>query len=197
MNFCSPVSQLLVASSFFPHKGQDRGDTAALPTQPLCPERDLAGTRVAEGIPAPECSTPIYTLIPNAKLEPDSTTWAKQTHTFLCHDPPTRRVWEGRKKESTTWCNCLLLFTVRNLRLLCSRARVFGFVPLLKQNCSVRILKQPLRVTSYPCGKKASILMMGDEMTQYCQNKKSLGDNWLSPGFEYFSWCCLWVNIQA
>lgn len=166
MSFCSPVSQLLVASSFFPHEGQDRGATAALPSQPLSPGRDT----VAEGTQHPTAPHSCTFQVWNWSLA--GTTWAKQTHTFLCHDPPTKRVWEETKHH------LIQLFAALHrqkslLVMLPCLCLWLGFPA--KANCLVRILKQSLQVTSYARGQKPSILIMRDEVTQCCQNKKSWG----------------------
>lgn len=178
MSFCSPLSQLLCAPSFFPHKGQDRG------------------TRVSEGSPAPESSTLIYLhthsksfvfifcifLYWHTHCQCKPGVW--QPHVSPT-DPHVSLSWStyqqsvGRRKErkqaSTTWFNCLLLFTGRNLCLFCSWARVSGFVPLLEQTVQLESWNSRCKWLHTHVGKKASILMMRDEMTQYCQNKRSWG----------------------
>lgn len=184
MSFCSLVSQLLVASSPFPHQGQDRGATGAFPTQPLSPERDLAGTwwqRGAQHLSAPHsCTFQVW----NWSLA--GPTWAKQTHTSLCHHPPTERVWEGTKHH------LIQLFAALHrqkslLVLLQCLCLWLGFPA--KADCLVRILRQSLQVTSYPCGQKPSFLIMRDEMSQYCQNKKSWGIIDCHQSLKIFSWC--------
>lgn len=94
------VSALLSASCWLhPHfslKEQHRGALQLCP----CPQR---GTWVAEGSPAPGCSTLITLRVQNWSLA-----GTKQSHTSLCHHPPTRRVWEEGKKapfDSTVCCS--------------------------------------------------------------------------------------------
>lgn len=100
------------------------------------------------------------------------TTWAKQTHIFLCHDPPTKRVWEERKHRLIQLFAAL--HSQKSLLIMLPCLCRWLYLPA-KADCLVRILKQSLQVTSYPCGQKPSLLIMRDEMTQYCQNKKSWG----------------------
>lgn len=177
---------------FFPTKGRAEGPLQLCLPSP-CPQGGTwLGHGRQRGAQHPAAPHPCTFRVWSWSLT--GTTWAKQTHIFLRHDPPTKRVWEERKHRLIQLFAAL--HSQKSLLIMLPCLCRWLYLPA-KADCLVRILKQSLQVTSYPCGQKPSLLIMRDEMTQYCQNKKSWGIIDCHQGLIIFSWCCLWVNIQA